>query len=224
MRRTSRENTSAHDASPSTLADAFARCTTTESLCDEDDDGIMMVRALSVPRDFPELETCTNESLRNMLADADGRAFEAFYASTSVCVELDEVKTQLKREIDRARAANDQLESETRDARAIRAALEATDLRNAESSYEEVRRVYLRKSRDVVSDVSSAIDAAVVKARELETESDLMFTNASRQQRRGASLDVSMSAPGGFIDEYLNLRRRAHLLKTYVAIATSSSK
>lgn len=180
-----------------------------------------MVRALSVPRDFPELETCTNERLRNMLADADGRAFETFYASTSVCVELDEVKTQLKREIDRARGANDELESETRDARAIRAALEATDLRNAESSYEEVRRVYLRKTRDVVSDTSSAIDAAVLKAKELETESDLMFTNAAR---RRASSDVSLSAPGGFIDEYLNLRRRAHLLKTYVAIAASSSK
>lgn len=219
MRRTSAHH---DDASPSTLADAFARCTTESRDADDaEDDAITMVRALSVPRDFPELETCTNESLRNMLADSDGRAFEAFYASTSVCVELDEVKTQLKREIDRARAANDQLESETRDARAIRAALEATDLRNAESSYEEVRRVYLRKSRDMVSDVSSAIDAAALKAKELETESDLMFTNAA--QRR-ASLDVSTSTPGGFIDEYLNLRRRAHLLKTYVAIATSSSK
>jgi len=203
------------DASPSTLADAFARCTALPRDTDaEDDDPIAVVRALSVPRDFPELGNASNETLRNMLADADGAAFETFYASTSVSVELDEVKTELKREIERAREANDKLESETRDARAIRAALEATDLRNAESSYEEVRRAYARKTRDVVSDVSSAIDAAGIKARELERESDLTLADFVRS---GDSFAV-----GGFVDEYLNLRRRAHLLKTYVAIAASS--
>jgi FtsZ-binding cell division protein ZapB len=204
------------DASPSTLADAFARCTAVpRDTHDDDDDPLAVVRALSVPRDFPELGNCTNETLRNMLADATGAAFETFYASTSVSVDLDEVKTELKREIERAREANDRLESETRDARAIRAALEATDLRNAESSYEEVRRTYLRKTRDVVSDVSSAIDAAGIKARELERESDLTLGDFVR--RSGDS-----RANGGFVDEYLNLRRRAHLLKTYVAIAADS--
>ena len=204
------------DASPSTLADAFARCTAVpRDTHDDDDDPIAVVRALSVPRDFPELGNASNETLRNMLADApDGAAFETFYASTSVSVELDEVKTELKREIERAREANDRLESETRDARAIRAALEATDLRNAESSYEEVRRAYARKTRDVVSDVSSAIDAAGIKARELERESDLTLADFVRS---GDSF-----AGGGFVDEYLNLRRRAHLLKTYVAIAADS--